>query len=337
MSLFNDAGGIVNVVRPNQQNSTGSTTALAIEEYAGIVEGTIRRRSALEGFITMRPVKGTTTLTNYAVGESTLGKVEVGVAPAASGTDFAKASITVDTVVYARNTLPLLEVFQTQYDARKEIGMEHGKKIAKFRDQSLFIQAAKAAMLTNSRFSNGSAGKPAGHNGGNSVVLGAAGDAADPAKLYSAIGDLFVKMEEKDVSPREDDIMLAFRPQQFYTLQESEQIINGTYVTADGTKLDNVAIFKAWGCPVISSNNIPNSNITGHLLSNANNSNAYDGDFSKLAGLAFSPRALLGGETIPLSSDVFYDKIYKSWFVDSHLSYAVTPNRAEFAGAIWLP
>lgn len=337
MSLFNDAGTIQNIVRPNQQNQSGDPLALAIEEYAGMVEGTIRRRSALEGFISMRPVKGTTTLTNYAIGEAELGKVEPGVAPQASGTDFAKASITVDTVVYARNVLPLLDVFQTQYDARKEIGVEHGKKIAKFRDQSLFIQAAKAAMLTESRFANGAAGKPKGHKGGNAVVLGAAGDAADPAKLYSAIGDLFVKMEEKDVIPREDDVMLAFRPQQFYTLQESEQIVNGTYVTSDGTRLDNVAIFKAWGCPVISSNNIPNTAVTAHFLSNANNGNAYDGDFTKLVGLAFSPRALLGGETIPLASDVFYDKIYKSWFVDSHLSYAVTPNRAEYAGAIWLP
>jgi hypothetical protein len=285
----------------------------------------------------MKRIVGTTTVTDFAVGESTLGKVVVGEAPAAAGTDFAKASISVDTVVYARNVLPLLDVFQTSYDARKEIGQEHGKKIAKFFDQSLFIQGYKAAMLTESRFSNGSAGKPAGHFGGSRVTLSSAGAATDPAMLYKAISDLFVQMETKDVVPREDDVMLAFKPAQFYALQDAEQIVNGTYVTSDGTTLNNQAIFKAFGCMVCSSNNLPSTVITGHLLSNAANSNAYDGDFTKLAGLALSARAILGGETIPLTSDVFYDKIYKSWFVDSHLAYAATPNRAEYAGAILLP
>jgi hypothetical protein len=319
-----------------QQNQTGAVDALKVEEYSGIVEGTIERRSVLAGWVPMKRVVGTTTLSDFAIGEATLGKVEVGVPPAASGTDFAKASITVDTVVYARNTLPLLDVFQTSYDARKEIGTEHGKKIAKFLDQSMFIQAAKAASLAESRFSNGSAGKPTGHFGGSTQTLDSAGDATDPAKLYSAIGKLFTKMEEKDVIPGDDDVMLAFRPGYFRALMDAEQIINGTYVTADGTSKEGM-IFKAFGCPVVMSNNIPNTNVTSHLLSNAANSNAYNGDFTKLVGLAFSARALLGGETIPLTSDVFYDKIYKTWFVDSHLAYAVTPNRAEYAGAIWLP
>lgn len=337
MSLFSAPGVINEVVLPNQQNNAGDELALAIEEYSGTVEHTIRRKSALEGFIQMKPVRGTTTLTDYAVGETELGVVTPGTTPEASPAEFSKASITVDTVVYARNALPLLDVFQTSYDARAELGMEHGKKIAKFRDQSMFIQAAKAAAMTYSRFRDVNGGEPTGFKGGSSQTLANAADIQDPALLHSAFRDLFVQMEEKDVVPREDDVMIALRPDAFYTMQDAEQIVNGQYVTADGTVLDNIAIFKAWGCPVISSTNIPNTNVTGHFLSNARNGNAYDGDFTKLAGLAFSPRALLGGETIPLTSDVYYEKLEKSWFVDSHLSYAVTPNRAEYAGAIWLP
>lgn len=336
MTLFSSAGVIGNITRPMQQNQAGAVDALAVEQYSGMVEGTIARRSVLDGWINMKRVVGTTTLSDFAIGEATLSKLVPGEAPAATPSDFAKASITVDTVVLARNVLPLLEVFQSSYDARKEIGVEHGKKIAKFLDQSMFIQAAKAAALSESRFSNGSAGKPAGHFGGSTITLGASGDALDPARMYSAIGDLFVKMEEKDVSPREDDVIIALRPAQFRALADAELIVNGEYITSDGNNMQTM-IFKAFGCPVVSSNNIPNTNVTGHFLSNAANSNAYDGDFTKLAGLAFSAKALLSGETIPLTSDVFYDKTFKSWFVDSHLAYAVTPNRAEYAGAIWLP
>lgn len=327
-----------NIVRPGQANQAGSISALHLEEFTGVVESTIERKSALKGWIPVRPVKGTSTITNFAVGESTLQKATPGQPIDGTGTDFAKRTLTVDTVILARAVLPLLETFQTSYDSRKEIGMEHGKKIAKFHDQSFFIQAIKAALLTDSAYrGSGAAGKPDGHFGGSQQTLGAAGDSLDPAKLYAAIANLFVKLEEKDVDPRTDDVMIAVRPAEFYTLLQNEQLIDGTYKTSEGTSIQ-AHLLKAYGVPVISSTNFPGgSNITGHLLSNAGNGNAYDGDFTKVVAAAFSPRALLAGETIPLTTDVFWDKVTKQWFVDAHLSYGVTPNRAEFAGVILKP
>lgn len=331
MSIFN----VAPTTFPSQQNGAGSNDELKIEEYAGKVEGTIERRSILKGMIPMRPVRGTNTITNYAVGEATLGKVVPGQAPDPTGNvDFSKASLTVDTLVYARNAIPLLEQWQTRYDARSEIGTEHGKKIAKFYDNSFLIQGAKAATAAQSKFSNGTAGKPAGHKGGSVETLAAAADRTDPAKLLKAISNLFVKMEQKDVVPQQDDIMIVVRPAEFYALQDAEQIINGTYVTANGTTLSGVPIFKTYGCPVYSSMNLPQEVITGHLLSNAGNGNAYDGDFSKLVALAMAPQALLAGETIGLASDVYYERKEKMWYVDSHMSYGVTTNRHEYAGAI---
>lgn len=321
-----------NIVRPGQANSTGSISALHLEEFTGVVESTIERKSALAGWVPVRPVKGTSTITNFAVGESTLQKATPGTTPDGTLTDFAKRILTVDTVILARAVLPLLETFQTSYDSRKEIGLEHGKKIAKFKDQSFFIQAIKAALLTESSYAGGVSGKPAGHSGGSQYTLAAAGDAVDPAKLYAAIANLFVKLEDKDVDPRTDDVVLALRPAEFYTLLQNEQLIDGTYKTSEGTSIQ-AHLLKAYGVPVISSTNFPaGQTIASHLLGSA-----YDGDFSKVVAAAFSPRALLAGETIPLTTDVFWDKVTKQWFVDAHLSYGVTPNRAEFAGVILKP
>lgn len=322
---------VYNVTRPNQQNSTGDELALVIEEFTGMVEGTLERKSEIQGWIPVKSVKGTATITNYAVGESSLQVLEPGKVPDGTKNDFSRISVTVDTVVLARAAFPMLEVFQTNFDARREVATEHGKKISKFYDQAFFIQAAKAAALSASPYGSD------GHLGGSSVTLGAAGDATDPAKIYKAIADLFVIMEQKDVDPRSDDITLVMPPAQFYTLLQAEQIVNGEYVTADGTSM-NTFIFKAFGCPAISTNNTPaGKTITGHELSNARNSNAYDGDFSKHLISAISPRSLLAGETIPLTSKVFFDDLSKTWFVDSWLSFAVTPNRPEFAGRIILP
>ena len=330
------------VTNPNSINSVDGTyaqkQALIIEEFTGMVEGTIARRSVMQGVIPVRKVNGTSTFTNHAVGKSTLQKVVNGTQLDGIKSDFSKASVTIDTVIAARETFPLLDVFQTQIAVRQEVATEQGKEIAKFWDQAFFIQAVKAALLTESQYSRGSAGKPAGHFGGSQETLSAAGDLQDPAKLYAALARLLVKMENKDVDPLNDDVMIVVKPEQFYTLAQAEQLINGEYVTAAGNQMQGVHLLKTYGVPVFSSNNLPAGlNISGHLLSNSGNINGYDGDFTKLGALAFSPRAIMAGETISLASDIFYDKIFKTWFVDSHLAFAVGPNRAEYSGTIMLP
>lgn len=317
---------------PNQALGTGDTLALAIEEYTGVVEGTIARKSKAAPFVSVRPVRGTSTITNEGIGESTLQVVVPGVTPDGTVNKQNKISLTVDTLVLARSAFPLLDVFQQKYDVRAEVGVEHGKKIAKFYDNAFFIQAAKAAALSASAY-----GAVGGHLGGTTKTLAAAGDATDPAALYAAFSDLFAQMEEKDVDPGTDDVMIALRPAAFYALMDAEQIVNGTYITSRGTVMENVKMLKAYGCPVVSSNNVPNTNITAHELSNTRNSNAYNGDFSKLVAVAFSPNALLAGETISLTTNVWYDESSLSHFVDAYLAFGVTPNRAEYAGRVILP
>lgn len=325
-----------NVTRPNLRNGGSNPLELAIEEFLGMVEGTINRRSLTRGWIPMKPVKGTTTIRTDAIGESTLQKITPGATPDGTTNEFGKNTLTVDTVILARAVLPILDVFQTSYDKRKEIATEHGKKIAKFLDQAMFIQALKAALSANSRFFN-NANELDGHSGGSIETLGLAGDATDPAKLYAAIANLMVKLENKDIDPQNDDLVIVAKPATFYALLQAEQLINAEYITAEGNKVNGM-VLKTYGVPVWRSNNFPaGTNITGHLLSNAGNSNAYDGDFTKAVLSAFSPRALLAGETIPLTPEVFYDQVTKHWFVDAHLSFGVTPNRAEMSGAIYIP
>lgn len=326
------------VTYPNAINGVDTTAAdrlaLVIEEFTGMVEGTINRRSILAEHVPVRRVQGTATFTNHAVGKSTLQKVVPGEALQGIKSDFAKRAVTVDTVIAAREFFPMLEVFQTQMDTRREVANEQGKEIAKFRDQAFLIQALRAARLANSAYANGTAGKPAGHYGGSTQTLATLADSQDPAKLYAALTSLLVKMENKDVDPRSDDVVIVVRPAVYNTLIQAEQLVNTQYVTASGNKVNDGWVLKTAGVPVFSSNNLPNSNITGHHLSNAFNGNAYDGDFSKTIAAVFSPRAIMAGETIPVTSDVFFDKLYKSWVVDSHLAFAVGPNRAEYAAEL---
>lgn len=322
------------ITRPGQEGAAGAINALHLAEYTGVVEGTIERKSAVAGFIPMRTVKGTSVIQSFAVGESTLQKITPGSPPDGTQNKFGKNTLSIDTVILARSVFPLLETFQTSYDARAEVGREHGKKIAKFYDQSFFIQAIKTGQRTTSKFTgvNG-----AGHSGGSQSTFAGASDHLDPAKVYAQIADLFTKMELKDVDPRTDDVVVAVKPDTFYTLMQNEQLIRIDYKTSMGTSIETWAL-KAYGVPILNSNNMPaGETITGHLLSNADNSNAFDGDFTKVLAVAFSPSALLAGETIPLTTGVFWDDVYKHWYVDAWLAFSVGPNRAEYSGVILKP
>lgn len=327
------------VTRVNQQNSAGDTFALVIEKFNGMVEGTIQRKSKLQGWVPMENVTGTDTIRVDAVGESTLQVLSnSGATPDGTKNDFSKQTLTVDTVVLARSTFPLIDVFQQNFNKQREVAGEHGKKLAKLWDQAMFIQAAKASLLAESAFDKGAAGaKPAGHFGGSIETLALAGDKTDPAKLYASIARLFVKMMEKDVDPQGDDLIIAVKPAEYMTLFQAEQLIQSDYITSEGNKVNGWTL-KGYGVPIINSNDyVSGSNISAHPLSTARNSNAYDADFTKLVATAFSPRALLAGETIPLKSEIFYDNVTKLWFVDAHMSYGATTRRAEYAGSIYIP
>ncbi|KAF1043430.1 MAG: hypothetical protein GAK35_02214 [Herbaspirillum frisingense] len=327
------------VTRPGQNlqtgdnQQTGSAPAatnpleLHIEEYGGVVEGTIARKSIVRNFIPVRPVRGTSVVTNFQVGESALEKVVPGVEPAGAVHQAAKVKLVIDTLVNARAIVPLLDDFQSSYNARAAIGMEHGKKIAKFFDQSFLIQAIKAARISDMST------YPAGWLPGTEQSFSASGDELDPAKLEAKFLDMFAEMEEKDIDPIGDDLIIVTKPKAYYTLLQNDRLVDRTFVTADGTEITTKSL-KVAGVPIYTSNNLPTTNISGHYLSNAGNGNAYDGNFTNVVASIFSPRALLAGETIPLTPAVFYDEKSKMWFIDAHLSFGVGPNNPAFAGLL---
>lgn len=322
-----------NITRPGQQNGAGPINALHIEEFTGMVEGTLERMSVLAPRIPVRSVQGTSTITNNAVGKSTIQKITPGQPIDGTQNKFGKATLTIDTTIIARAVLPLLETFQTRYDARAEIATEHGKELAKQYDQTFFIQAVKAGLLTANKYGL----TAAGHTGGSQVDFAGATDHEDPAILYQKLVDLLTAMRLKDVDPIMDDVIIAVKPDVFATLSMAELLINSEYKTSEGTSIPGM-VLKAHGVQVVQSNNfVGGENVTGHLLSNADNSNAYDGDFTKIVAAAFAPRALMAGETIPLQSKLWFDDRDKQWFIDAWRAYGVTPSRAQFAGVLRKP
>jgi hypothetical protein len=340
-----------NQVRSGHQAGvdSGNVNPLYIEQYGGEVEHRILKDSFMRQFFKFKTVRGTDTITNDRIGSSALQKVARGIRPVDNAPTFDNISIKVDTIVLARTNEFVLDSFLSHIDTRKEIGVEHGKEIGKFFDESFLVQGIKACQVTNVDPAGVTLGgwegetptnivrtAPNGFQGGTVQVLSGAGDELDPDLLELAIQDLCQKIEEKDVDISE--AVLLLRPAQYYALLRNSKLISRDFssVNGDYAKGD---VLESCGIRIQKTNRFPKIGDVGvtHFLSNAGNGNAYDvtANDQKCVVCLLMPKALLAGETIPLTSDVYFDKKEMQWFIDSYLSFAVTPNRAEMAGGIF--
>lgn len=334
------------VDHPSQKDGAGSNVAMLIEEFTGLVEHQLTRSSKLSPMVNFRQVRGTNTISKIGIGSSgsdvrVAGASGIGtpsnapvagtdatVLGATSGRVKAKNLLSLDRLLFARDWIPLEEDIQSAYDTRFHYAETQGEKLGRDLDQSLFIQAAKAGLLTVSAYGSAITGA-AGFGVGNQYTFAAAGDELDPSKLYAAISAILESMAKQDVDVLASGLVIALPPAQFFALQMSQYIINGEYVTAQGNATQGYT-FKAWGLPVIMSNNIPQTNITSHIMGTD-----YIGDFSKVKGLIFSPkRALLAGQSINLTSNYTWEEVELAFLLQSYLMFNAKPDRAEFAGVL---
>ena len=297
-----------------------------IEEYGGEVESQFAKKSIMRNFVKVRPVRGTDTLINRRVGRTSLQALTPGVRPDATPTNFGRTAVTVDTVVIARDNRSMLNEFQTDFNARMELGEDHGKEMAKFFDTAFLIQGIKSAYLTAPANLNGAIGA------GKVSNLTAAGDENDPDKLYKAIAGILTRMEEEDIDTTECAIFV--RPTQYDVLLDNDKLVNGDYSSAGDFADGKFKGIK--GSPVVSTARLPNAAVVGHLLSNLNNSSAYDLSAAQAncRALIMHPKSLLAGETIGLQSDVFYSREEKQWFIDSFCAFGVANNRPDVCGVV---
>jgi hypothetical protein len=132
-----------------------------------------------------------------------------------------------------------------------------------------------------------------------------------------------------------EGVIIGLTPTDFATLSMAELLINSDYITADGTNVPGMAL-KAHGVKVVQSNNFVGGQvISGSLMQSSYNT--YDGDYTKVAAVAFAPKALMAAETIPVTTEVFWDQLSKNWFVDAYRAYSATANVASYAGVILKP
>ena len=299
-----------------------------IEEFGGLVDSQFAKSSMMRNFVNVMPVVGTDTKIVRRAGKTTLQKLTAGVRPNASQTKFGRASVTVDTPILARDNQSLINAFQNDFSVRSELAKDQGKELGKFFDEAFIIQAIKSANLAAPADLNGAfgAGKP--------VTLGSSGDELDPDLLYAAIAGIIVAMQEEDIDT--DEMILLVRPTQEDVIMNHDKLLDRDFSTDNGDFADGT-IKTLKGVPIVKTARIPTAEIDGHFLSNDDNNGAYDitGTEADAVAVLMHPMSLLAGETIPMTQDIFWDKIEKQWFIDSYLAFGVSNRRPDVCGAVF--
>lgn len=316
---------------PDGGHLTQFSRADMIAQYNGEVESQFAKESFMRMFANVRPVTGTDTIVGRRIGTTSLQRVVEGVRPNASPTGFGKVSLTVDTIILARANRALLNDLQTDFDARSELGRDHGKMLGKFFDQAFLIQAVKGAQQSAPENLGGAIGA------GKNVTLDAGGDENDPDKFYQAIKKVLQQMREAEAPV--DEMMLLVSPTQFDVLLDNDKLVKRDFSEGNGDFGKRI-LYYCNGVPILETARIPSVATPGtehHMLSNVDNKYAYDitAKDAKAKAVLLHPRSLLAGETIPLTSDIYYDKIELQWFIDSYMSFGVTVNRPDLCGAVF--
>lgn len=202
-----------------------------LEQYGGEVESQFKKTSIMRQYAKIRPVRGTDTITNNRVGRTTLKALVPGVRPDAVATPFGKVSLTVDTIVLARDNRSMLNELQIHFDARMELAQDHGKEIGFFFDQAFIIMGIKGSGMDAPVLGDGSANKQS-IGPGIRKTLAAAGDELDPDKLYRKIADIIVEMEEAEVPVEE--LVVFIRPTEFDVLLDNDKLTSSVFSAENG-------------------------------------------------------------------------------------------------------
>lgn len=307
--------------------------SLLLEQYGGEVESQFKKSAIMRQYAKVRPVRGTDTISNNRVGRTTLKALTPGVRPQGETTPFGKVALTVDTVVLARDNRSMLNDLQTHFDARMELAQDHGKELGYFFDQAFIIMGIKGSVAAAPVLGDGTPAKQS-IGAGKNATLALALDELDPDKLYKAITGIIVSMEEEEIPVEE--LVVFVRPTQFQVLLQNNKLLSRDFAAGNGDYAKGM-IYEIGGARIVKTARIPTAAIIGHYLSNAGNSNAYDVNATQAKAVAviMHPKSLMAGETIPLTSDIWFNREEKQWFIDSFLAFGVTVNRPDVCGAVF--
>jgi hypothetical protein len=289
----------------------------------------------LDSVFEFRPLIGTDTMSNNVMGNPTLQKVEAGVEPLGKKIETGKNIVQVKTPIIARVVEAMLPAVQDHLDIKSRTPANFGKRIAKSLDEVLFVQIVKSVLYDD--------GDGEGTGGilpkGTKVTLDTAGDEIVAADLTTSLYSLSQALAEGEIEMYDGKLYMA--PAQYFTLLKNQDLLDADFNKPNGSYA-HASIETVSGMPIVMTNRISQAEDTVASPAKTDSTAALYGSSyetsateAKAVALFATPESIMVAQSIPLTSDVYWDKRLLCWFIDSYLAIGAAPDRTDVNGAIF--
>lgn len=313
-----------NLVHPAQRNLAGALDALMIEKFDGRVHMHEQRESITDGVFDFKPLIGTDTMSNAAMGDPTLQAVVAGVEPLGKEIEVGDQIVQVKTPILARVVVAMLAQVQDRLSVKSRTPLNFARRIAKIKDELLLLQCAKSAMKATG------AGEVADMPGGVNVELASAGDEIDATAFEAGIMSLAQGLAEQEVDLADGKLYVA--PAQYFTLLKNDKLTDANFSKENGNYAQ-AAVSVTSGMPIVMTNRLSQAADDGTTAgSNGNIMGANyqtSAEESDMVGVFAMPESIMVAQSIPLTSDVYWDKRLLTWFIDAYLAFGAAPDRPD--------
>ncbi len=280
--------------RVGQTLGAGLTDALFLKLFSGevmtifeaenVTKGRTMVRTISNGKSSQFPVMGRATASYHVPGNEILG-----------GTiQHNEKIITIDDLLISPVFLADIDEAMNHYDVRSHYSTEVGRVLAQTWDKQVLqvgVLAARTAV----------ANIPGQSPAGTVVTEAVLNDFNNPDLLASAFYTAAQTFDEKNV-PTQDRVCYL-KPAAYWRLIQSDKTVNRDFGgTGDRTK---GTIYEIAGIEIVSTNNLPNTNVTTGVL--AGTGSKYVGDFTKTEALFMHKSAIGTVQLMDLSTRMDYD------------------------------
>ncbi len=279
-----------------QANGAGLTDDLFLKVFSGevmttfeaenVTKGRVMSRSITSGKSAQFPVMGRASAFYHTPGNEILG-----------GTiKHNEKVIVIDDLLISPVFIAEIDEAKNHYDVRGHYSTEVGRVLAQTWDKHALqvgVLAARTAV-----------GNITGETPAGSIVTeGVASDFANPDKLAAAFYAAAQLMDEKNIP--EADRVAYLSPAEYYTLVQSDKVINRDFSAGNGDFAKG-KVFEVAGIEIVKTNNLPKTNVTSASVAGGSR-DGYVGNFSKTAGLIMHKSAIGTVQLMDLSTRMDYD------------------------------
>lgn len=313
-------------------SQSGEVDSLLIEKFNGKVHEEYIKGENLMQYFDVAEVQGTNMVSNKYLGDVSLQAMQAGEDVEATPVEADKNALVIDAQVIARNAVSQIHDVQGDIAGLKsKLAMKQTKQIKKLEDEMLVQQMILGARSNNTT-DRSATPRVSGHGFSQEVFISEA-QAAGANSMLAAIELCIENMQiaEMEIS----DIKILVPWVTLGVLRDSERVVSKDFAGVNGN-MNSGFVIPSLGVRVIPSNRFPTVATRTSILSKASNDNRYNivANDQDVVAICFTEEALLVGRSIALSSDIFFDKKSKSYFIDSWIAEGAIPDRWEAVGTI---